>query len=211
MTDSAKNVCVVGIQWGDEGKGKLVDVLTRDFDVVVRYQGGANAGHTVQIGEAEYILHLIPSGILQEGKVCVIGNGVVIDPSALIEELDQLREQGRSVYEAAREASLVRLRPILMTMASTVLAGLPLILGSGPGSEARGAIGWVVFGGLGLAGSFTLILTPALYVLIARFSKPRNLAAQQLDSELEQAAALPVASEAAALPAPKNLLEGKQP
>jgi len=94
MGNSVKNLCVVGIQWGDEGKGKLVDVLTSDFDIVVRYQGGANAGHTVQIGDKEYILHLIPSGILQEGKVCAIGNGVVIDPKALIEELDHLAELG---------------------------------------------------------------------------------------------------------------------
>ena len=94
MGNLSQNVCVVGIQWGDEGKGKLVDVLTSDFDFVVRYQGGANAGHTVQVDGQEYILHLIPSGILQENKVCVIGNGVVIDPKALIEELDQLEAAG---------------------------------------------------------------------------------------------------------------------
>ena len=96
MGNLAQNVCVAGIQWGDEGKGKLVDVLTSDFDIVVRYQGGANAGHTVLVEDKEYILHLIPSGILQDNKVCVIGNGVVIDPKALIEELDTLEAGGLS-------------------------------------------------------------------------------------------------------------------
>ncbi|HVR75761.1 MAG TPA: adenylosuccinate synthase [Planctomycetota bacterium] len=101
MQERPKHLCVVGVQWGDEGKGKIVDFLTVDFDIVVRYQGGANAGHTVKIGEKEFVFHLIPSGILQEGKTCVIGNGVVLDPRALIEELDQLR---RSNLE--REESL---------------------------------------------------------------------------------------------------------
>lgn len=96
MGNLAQNVCVVGIQWGDEGKGKLVDVLASDFDIVVRYQGGANAGHTVQVEGKEYVLHLIPSGILQDNKTCVIGNGVVIDPRALIEELDTLEADGLS-------------------------------------------------------------------------------------------------------------------
>jgi adenylosuccinate synthase len=90
----SKHLCVVGIQWGDEGKGKIVDVLSRDFDVVARFQGGANAGHTVMIEDREFVLHLIPSGILQAGKACVIGNGVVLDPRALIEELDELRRSG---------------------------------------------------------------------------------------------------------------------
>ena len=94
MRDESRHLCVVGIQWGDEGKGKIVDALTRDFDVVVRYQGGANAGHTVRIGEREYIFHLIPSGILQEGKTCVIGGGVALDPRALIEEIDRLKADG---------------------------------------------------------------------------------------------------------------------
>jgi adenylosuccinate synthase len=94
MRRELKNLCVVGIQWGDEGKGKIVDALTPEFDVVVRYQGGANAGHTVKIGEREFVFHLVPSGILQKGKICAIGNGVVIDPCALIQELDQLRKGG---------------------------------------------------------------------------------------------------------------------
>ena len=90
----AKNIVVLGIQWGDEGKGKIVDVLTADADVVVRFQGGANAGHTVQVEDQEYIFHLIPSGILKADTACVIGNGVVIDPRALIGELDGLIEIG---------------------------------------------------------------------------------------------------------------------
>ncbi|MCH2364457.1 MAG: adenylosuccinate synthetase, partial [Planctomycetes bacterium] len=90
----ARHSCVVGLQWGDEGKGKIVDVLTADADVVVRYQGGANAGHTVQVEDQEYIFHLIPSGILKKDTACVIGNGVVIDPRALIAELDGLLEIG---------------------------------------------------------------------------------------------------------------------
>ncbi len=99
MREKARHLCVVGIQWGDEGKGKIVDALTEEFDVVVRYQGGANAGHTVKVGETEYVFHLIPSGILQEGKICVIGGGVVLDPRALIEELDRLAACGLSREE----------------------------------------------------------------------------------------------------------------
>ncbi|MBZ0155371.1 MAG: adenylosuccinate synthase [Alphaproteobacteria bacterium] len=87
-------VVIVGTQWGDEGKGKVVDVLTEKAAVVARYQGGNNAGHTVVIKNEKYVLHLIPSGILHKGKKCIIGNGVVIDPSALIEEMDGLKEQG---------------------------------------------------------------------------------------------------------------------
>jgi adenylosuccinate synthase len=85
---------VVGAQWGDEGKGKLVDVLAEAADVVVRYQGGANAGHTVVVGDAQFVLRLIPSGILNPQAICVLGNGVVIDPSALFEELEQLTARG---------------------------------------------------------------------------------------------------------------------
>ena len=84
------NVIVVGAQWGDEGKGKVVDILSERFDVVARYQGGNNAGHTVVVGEEKVVLHLVPSGILRKGKVCVLGNGVVIDLGELIHEMDQL-------------------------------------------------------------------------------------------------------------------------
>jgi adenylosuccinate synthase len=90
------NTVLVGAQWGDEGKGKIIDVLTRDADVVARYQGGNNAGHTVKVGEELYVLHLIPSGILHPGKVCVIGNGVVVDPLALLGEIDELAARGQT-------------------------------------------------------------------------------------------------------------------
>lgn len=83
---------LVGSQWGDEGKGKIVDILSDRYEIVARYQGGANAGHTIVIGDTQYILHLIPSGILRDDVVCVIGNGVVIDPQALLEEIDFLKK-----------------------------------------------------------------------------------------------------------------------
>ncbi len=85
---------VVGTQWGDEGKGKVIDLLTERADVVARYQGGHNAGHTVVVGKDEFILHLIPSGILHKGKKCIIGNGVVLDPAALLEEMAGLKKRG---------------------------------------------------------------------------------------------------------------------
>jgi adenylosuccinate synthase len=84
----------VGVQWGDEGKGKVVDILAEHADIVVRYQGGNNAGHTLVVGEQKTVLHQVPSGVLHEGKVCVIGNGVVVDPVALLEEVDALRARG---------------------------------------------------------------------------------------------------------------------
>lgn len=90
-------VVVVGTQWGDEGKGKIVDFLTEKADVVARYQGGNNAGHTVVIKNEKYILHLIPSGILHKKKKCIIGNGVVINPAALIEEMDGLKKRGINI------------------------------------------------------------------------------------------------------------------
>jgi adenylosuccinate synthase len=90
-------VVIVGAQWGDEGKGKIVDVLTEKADVVARYQGGHNAGHTVVINNEKFVLHLIPSGILHKNKLCIIGNGVVIEPSALIEEMNGLKKRGVGV------------------------------------------------------------------------------------------------------------------
>jgi len=88
------NTILVGAQWGDEGKGKIIDVLTEDADVVVRTQGGNNAGHTVHIKGQKYVLHLVPSGILRKKKICVIGNGVVVDPVGLVEEIKGLRKLG---------------------------------------------------------------------------------------------------------------------
>jgi len=88
---------LVGSQWGDEGKGKIVDILSEKYKIVARYQGGANAGHTVIIGDNKYILHLIPSGILRDDVICVIGNGVVLDPTALLEEIDLLEKNGIKV------------------------------------------------------------------------------------------------------------------
>lgn len=88
---------IVGTQWGDEGKGKITDYLAKKADVVVRYQGGNNAGHTVEKGGVQYKLHLIPSGILYHDKICIIGNGVVIDPASLIEEIENLEKQGVSI------------------------------------------------------------------------------------------------------------------
>jgi len=84
------NTIIVGLQWGDEGKGKIIDILSGKVDYIVRYQGGSNAGHTVVVGDKEYIFHLIPSGILHPGKVCCIGNGVVIDAAALLKEIEGL-------------------------------------------------------------------------------------------------------------------------
>ena len=91
------NTVIIGAQWGDEGKGKVIDILAERADYIVRYQGGNNAGHTVVIGSDKFVLHLIPSGILHRGKKCVIGNGVVIDPKALLEEIEMLASKGIEV------------------------------------------------------------------------------------------------------------------
>jgi adenylosuccinate synthase len=91
------NTILIGAQWGDEGKGKIIDFLTEEADIVVRSQGGNNAGHTIVLGGEKYVLHLIPSGILRRGKTCVIGNGVVLDPVALVGEIEGLRARGVKV------------------------------------------------------------------------------------------------------------------
>ncbi|MEL6316302.1 MAG: efflux RND transporter permease subunit [Pseudomonadota bacterium] len=146
---------------------------------------------TVPFGICAAILALGLSGstinlFSQIGALLLIG--VMAKNSILMVEFaDQLRERGLSALEAARQASIIRARAIVMTMASTVLAGLPLILGSGPGAEARAAIGWVVFGGLGLAALFTLFLTPALYVLLAPYTRSRNEETARLAEELAEA------------------------
>jgi adenylosuccinate synthase len=95
------NVVVVGAQWGDEGKGKVVDIYTEYADDIVRYQGGNNAGHTLVVGSEKIVLHLIPSGILHEGKRCIIGNGVVLDPEVFIKEITKLKESGRIKDDAS--------------------------------------------------------------------------------------------------------------
>jgi adenylosuccinate synthase len=92
-----KNLAVIGAQWGDEGKGKIVDLLCETFDVVARYQGGHNAGHTVKFGDQHFSLRLIPSGILHPDKLCILGNGMVIDPEALLDEIEQLRGLGVTI------------------------------------------------------------------------------------------------------------------
>ena len=92
-----KNVAIVGLQWGDEGKGKIVDILAAAYDCVARYQGGHNAGHTVAFGDRRHVLHVVPSGIFHEGVACVVGGGVVLDPVAFVEELDGLEAAGVTV------------------------------------------------------------------------------------------------------------------
>ncbi|MDH7515559.1 MAG: adenylosuccinate synthase [Bacteroidota bacterium] len=101
---------IIGSQWGDEGKGKIVDLLSERVDIVARYQGGANAGHTVEIGDRTYVLHLIPSGIFREHVTCVIGNGVVVDPAALMEEIRFLEDAGlrlRGRLKISRHAHVI--------------------------------------------------------------------------------------------------------
>jgi adenylosuccinate synthase len=90
-------IVIIGAQWGDEGKGKVVDLLADRFDLVARYQGGHNAGHSVYVGDKAFVLRLLPSGIIHEGKICVLGNGMVIDPKAFFEEVDQMASQGISI------------------------------------------------------------------------------------------------------------------
>lgn len=91
------NTVIVGAQWGDEGKGKIIDILSEEADYIIRYQGGSNAGHTVVVDGKEYVFHLIPSGILHKDKICVIGNGVVVDPEVLINEINDLERNGVSI------------------------------------------------------------------------------------------------------------------
>ena len=93
------NVVILGTQWGDEGKGKIVDLLTEQADAVVRFQGGHNAGHTLVIGGQKTVLHLIPSGVLRAGVECLIGNGVVLSPEALLKEIDTLEDSGVPVQD----------------------------------------------------------------------------------------------------------------
>lgn len=130
------NVIVVGLQWGDEGKGKIVDVLSENADVVARYQGGHNAGHTVVINNEKFILHLIPSGILYKNKLCLIGNGVVVDPAALIEEIEGLKKRGVEVGKnmlLSKNAHLIMPYHIIMDRENERLRGAKNIGTTGRG------------------------------------------------------------------------------
>jgi len=100
------NTIIVGTQWGDEGKGKIIDILSGEVDYIVRYQGGSNAGHTVIVNGREYIFHLIPSGILHKGKICCIGNGVVVDPLVLMKEIQDLYSGGIQINNSLKISSL---------------------------------------------------------------------------------------------------------
>ena len=88
------NKVLIGLQWGDEGKGKIIDLLTPDYDATIRYQGGNNAGHTIVVGDKKTVLHLIPSGVLHKNCRCIIASGVVIHPKVLMEEIEGLQKQG---------------------------------------------------------------------------------------------------------------------
>ena len=153
----------------------LVVIITVPFGICAAIFALSLTGTSINIYSQIGVLMLI--GIMAKNAIL------------MVEFADQLRDRGATILEAAREASVVRLRPIMMTMLSTVLAGLPLILSSGAGAEARAAIGWVVFGGLGLAAVFTLFLTPALYALLAWISKPRALQTELTERELREAEA----------------------
>jgi len=144
---------------------------------------------TVPFGLASAVYALWLSGITlniysQIGVLLLIGimakNGIL-----LVEFADQLRDRGETAWAAARKGAQARLRPIMMTLTSTILAAVPLILSTGPGAEARSAIGWVIFGGLGLAVGFTLFLTPAVYALVAGLSRPRAASGELLKQELQ--------------------------
>ena len=101
----SKNVVVLGTQWGDEGKGKIVDLLTEQATAVVRFQGGHNAGHTLVIGGEKTVLHVIPSGVLRDGVQCLIGNGVVLSPEALLKEIHELEARSVPVRERDRKST----------------------------------------------------------------------------------------------------------
>src|SRR5690625_1802085 len=141
---SYRCLVVVGAQWGDEGKGKIVDMLAEDAGIVARYQGGANAGHTVHVGDQEFILHQIPSGILHEGKRCLLGNGVVLDIVQFFEELEGLIERGidaESRVGISGRAQLLLEYHKLLDQASERARGAARTgttgKGSGPACEAK--------------------------------------------------------------------------
>ena len=132
------HAAVVGLQWGDEGKGKIVDLLTSRYDCIVRYNGGANAGHTVQVGTERYALHLIPSGILSAGKVNIVGNGVVVDPEKLLEEIDGLRKRGVEVGANLRVSDRAH---VVMPYHKDQDAALEELLEKRSGKSGAGQIG----------------------------------------------------------------------
>lgn len=129
--DGVRCLVVVGSQWGDEGKGKIVDVLASDADWIARYQGGANAGHTVRVGEDEFILHQVPSGVLYPHKRCVVGNGMVLDPVTFFKEIDELKERGHEVED----------RILVSTRTQLVLSYHKLLDQAQEKSRGKGAIG----------------------------------------------------------------------
>src|SRR5436305_1691190 len=138
-----RTLVVVGAQWGDEGKGKLVDVLAERADWVVRYQGGANAGHTVHIGDTSFVLHQIPSGILHPGVRCAIGNGVVLDPDTLFTEIDGRVRDGVDVegrlYVSDRAHLVLPYHKLVDSESEARKAVGPTGGGIGPASEHQGA------------------------------------------------------------------------
>jgi len=175
----------------------LIAILVVFLVLCAQFEGFTSAvviTMIIPLGVAAAIFALFLSGTSvniysQIGLVMLIGlmakNGIL-----LVEFADQLRDRGYPLIEAITEGSKVRFRPVAMTLMSTVLGGLPLILGSGAGIEARESIGWVIFGGLGIAAIFTLFVTPALYLLIARFSKPRVHEEERMNRELAEAESL---------------------
>jgi len=187
------NVIVVGAQWGDEGKGKIVDVLSERFDVVARYQGGNNAGHTVVVGEEKVVLHLIPSGVLRKGKVCVLGNGVVIDLGELIQEMDQLaRLQVRfeDHFFISRRAHLVLPYHKLLDLAHEERAAAKKIgttgRGIGPAYVDKMARVGIRVGDLHSPGLFKERLTQNLTDKRTQYPENRALAALDVDRMYEQ-------------------------
>jgi multidrug efflux pump subunit AcrB len=152
----------------------LVVMLTVPFGVCAAIYAMLVTGTTINIYSQIGVLMLI--GVMAK-------NGIL-----LVEFANQLRDEGKSAVDAAFEAAQARLRPISMTLICTVMSGFPLILGGGPGAEARAAIGWVIVGGLGLAAVFTLFLTPAAYSLLGGLSKPRASSAKALAQELDDVA-----------------------
>lgn len=165
------NIVIVGAQWGDEGKGRIVDLISEKVDIVARYQGGSNAGHTIVIGEKTIILHHIPSGILREGKVSVIGNGVVVDPKVLIEEINNLIHAGYKIdstnFKISDRAHVIMPYHKLMDVAREELRGKNKIgttgRGIGPAYEDKVGRRGITFSDLKDRDLFTSKLENLLY------------------------------------------------